>query len=340
MIASVLEMSAHFGADLSLRASSLALNLLAQTIGTLPTSSPLGPPGGGGDAAESTGMSILEQVQNGGLTGYIIIGLSIATLALVIVNLVAIRPDRLVPPDVVELLRSALNRRAIEEALAICRDPANDCFLTRVLERGLTRYQRSAFGPFELKEALEEAGGEQVARLYRATEPIGLIGAIAPMLGLLGTVIGMVGAFDTISGADARPELLAGDISKALITTLMGLILAIPTMAAFTYLRNRIDTCATLAARQIEDLTLPLEMAAGPGPGFGGAGATSPGPNAAGAATRNTPGGGGGSGARPGLHALGGTGLAPGAGIGGQSGGPGGGPAATGTQLTGAARRR
>ncbi len=71
--------------------------------------------------------------------------------------------------------------------------------------------------------------------------------------------IGMVGAFGTISNVGARPELLASDISKALITTLMGLCVAIPTMAVFTYLRNRIDHYAALAAQTIEDMTVALE---------------------------------------------------------------------------------
>lgn len=213
-------------------------------------------------ASEDKGMTLLQQIQNGGITGYIIIILSIVALSLALIHIISIRPSRLMPVNIVEELRERLILKDIDKALEICNQPGNDCFLTRVMERGLNRYKRSTFGPFEFKDALEEAGSDQVARLYRATDALGLIGAIAPMLGLLGTVIGMVGAFDTISQADTRPELLAGNISQALITTLMGLMLAIPTMAAFTYFRNRIDHYASDAAQQIEELTLPLEPAA------------------------------------------------------------------------------
>lgn len=205
------------------------------------------------------GMTLLEQINNGGVTGYVIILLSLVALTLAIINLIAIQPKRLIPPHLVAALGGSLSTKDVVGALEICRRAENDSFLTRVLAQGLNRYQRSAFGPFEFKDAIEEAGSEEVARLYRRTDALGLIGSIAPMLGLLGTVIGMVGAFGTISNVGARPELLASDISKALITTLMGLCVAIPTMAVFTYLRNRIDHYAALAAQTIEDMTVALE---------------------------------------------------------------------------------
>lgn len=208
------------------------------------------------------GLTLLEQLQNGGITGYLILLLSGVAVALIVIHFISIRPDRLSPPHVAAEISDLLGRRDINSALEVCNRAENDCFLTRVLRQGLVRFQRSALGPFEFKTALEEAGSEQVARLYRSTDALGLIGAIAPMMGLLGTVIGMVGAFDTISNADARPELLAGDISQALITTLMGLCLAIPSMAAFTFLRNRIDAYTSDIAHQIETMTHTLEPGA------------------------------------------------------------------------------
>lgn len=217
------------------------------------------------------GLTLLQQIQNGGIVGYLIIALSVVALALAIIHFLSIRPSRLLPRHVLDQLEAALAKRDIKSAIDICQEPDNQCFLSRIMVRGLYRYTRSAFGPFEFKEVLERAGADQVARLYRATDALGLIGAIAPMLGLLGTVIGMVGAFDTISQADTRPELLAGNISQALVTTLMGLLLAIPTMAAFTYFRNRIDHYASEAAQQIEQLIGPIEPAGQPNAGSGAA---------------------------------------------------------------------
>src|SRR5690606_927141 len=97
----------------------------------------------------------------------------------------------------------------------------------------------------------EEAGEDQTARLYRSTDALGVVGAIAPLLGLLVTVVGMVGAFEAISHAAAsNHEALASNISLALVTTLMGLTLAIPCIALFTYFRNRIDAFASEAGME------------------------------------------------------------------------------------------
>ena len=157
----------------------------------------------------------------------------------------------------------------IDGAAAYCIDPVNDSFLTRILGAGLFRYQRSAFGVFEIKSAVEEAGEEQAARLYRATDGLGVIGTIAPLLGLLGTVIGMVGAFDSIShsAGSSNYEDLATSISMALVTTLMGLTLAIPCVALFTYFRNRIDAFAADGAREVERLLVHIESPSSPAGG-------------------------------------------------------------------------
>ncbi len=206
--------------------------------------------------------SILDLIQAGGLIGYTIIALSVVALALMIMHLVQIRARNLAPPDIVASLEPLLARGDVDEALRFCQDPRQHCFLTRVLDAGLTRFQRSAFGVFELRAALEEAGQEQAAKLYRSTDGLGLIVGIAPLMGLLGTVVGMVGAFKTISSVEgfARPDQLAGDISQALVTTVMGLSLAIPALAAFTFFRNRIDALVVEIAATVERLTLPLEM--------------------------------------------------------------------------------
>jgi len=209
------------------------------------------------------GVSLLRVVLAGGAVGYFIIFLSIVAVALVVAHAIHIRSSSLAPDELVDELHGVLASGDLARARAVCAAEENDCFLARVMAAGLKRMNRSAFGSLELKGALEEAGQEQVARLYRTTDGLGLIAAIAPMLGLLGTVVGMVGAFNTISSTEgfARPDQLAGDISQALVTTLMGLILAIPATAAFTYFRNRIDHLASEIGTLVEDLAALAERA-------------------------------------------------------------------------------
>ena len=213
-------------------------------------------------AENSDTSSYLDTLWKGGPVGDIIMALSIGALALIVMHFVQIRRKKLLPDEQLTVLESYLAGGQVQEALEYCVDPMNDSFLTRILAGGLLRYQRSAFGPFELKNALEEAGEDQAARLYRSTDALGVIGTIAPLLGLLGTVLGMVGAFETIGQTSTSGhEMLATNISEALVTTLLGLILAIPCVALFSYFRNRIDGLSSETAGEIERLVLHLEEA-------------------------------------------------------------------------------
>lgn len=254
-----------------------------------------------------------DTVQAGGIVGYIILGLSTIALALIIMHIVQIRRGALLPPEQVETLEKLLSQGQVAQALEYCYDPEADSYLTRIMGAGLTRYQKSAFGAFEIKNAIEEAGEDQTARLYRSTDALGVIGSIAPLLGLLGTVLGMVGAFESLSRtATPNHEELAASISLALVTTLMGLILAIPCIALHRYFGNRIDAFASEASREIERLALNLESTGQGRPPGAMASATAPRPRPA---------------ARPDPNASPAPPAAPG-----PSGGPAPSPAAKGTQ--------
>ena len=214
-------------------------------------------------ASSDGGMSILDFVRAGGTVGYIIILLSVVALAFAAVLAIQIRSSSLAPEHVIDGLSKLVKERQIDRAIAFCGDEGNSCFLGHIMAAGLTRFQRSPFGALELKSALEEAGSEQVARIYRWTDALALIASVAPMLGLLGTVIGINGAFSTISRSQgfARPDQLAGDIALALVTTIMGLVLAIPATAAVTFFRNRIDALASDVAAIADDIASHLEDA-------------------------------------------------------------------------------
>jgi len=206
----------------------------------------------------------LELLSKGGPVGYIIIALSLVALALAVMHFLQLKRSALLPPEQLVTIEEMLSKGKVDDALNYCVDPLNDTYLTRILAPGLLRYQRSAFGPFEIKNALEEAGEDQTSRLFRSTDALGLIGTVAPLLGLLGTVFGMVKAFDTIGGSGGGSNsALAGNISEALITTMLGLILAIPCVTLFSYFRNRIEGLSAEASSEIERLVLYLEESNG-----------------------------------------------------------------------------
>ncbi len=214
------------------------------------------------DQATGQSTSVWRMIQSAGIVGYVLIALSIVAMTMIVIHFLQIRRKSLVPPEQMDVIDSLLARGDVAGALEFCVTPDNDSYLTRILAAGLTRYQKSAFGAFEVKNAVEEAGQEQTARLYRSVDVLSVIGSISPLLGLTGTVLGIVGAFETLSqGAAPDHKQLAGNISLALVATLLGLIVAIPCMALFTFFRNRIDALAGEAGTEIERLLLHLESA-------------------------------------------------------------------------------
>ncbi len=208
-------------------------------------------------AQSDGGKSILQHIASGGPIGLLIILISFAAVALVVMHSIQIRLIKLAPPEQFDKLRDFLTKRELDSARAYCDSDSNDSFLTRVIGSALTRCARSPFGLLEFRSALEESGKDQVAGLYRSTEGLSLIVTVAPMLGLLGTVLGMVGAFNTLgtsSGGFAKPDELASSIAVALITTVLGLVVAIPVSAALVFFRNRIDSVTGEVATMTEEL--------------------------------------------------------------------------------------
>lgn len=254
------------------------------------------------------GGTLIKFIVGGGVIGYIILALSVVAVAWVIYLLLALRRAVLLPPEQIEAVSALLKSGQAEGAIAYCGRAEHDSFFTRIVAPGLQRLVRSPFGALDMREALQESGEEETARLYRATDGLGVIGAIAPLLGLLGTVQGMIGAFDTVATGAVNDsgyyERLASDISLALITTFQGLVVAIPVVAMFTFFRNRIDAVASAAGNSMERLILDAETggrggAAGArpaGPGGGGMG----GGGGGGVAGGGSGGVGGGAGGAPG----------------------------------------
>jgi biopolymer transport protein ExbB len=108
---------------------------------------------------------------------------------------------------------------------------------------------------------MEDAAAQQAARLFRKIEYLSVIGNIAPMVGLLGTVTGMIFAFQQVADTQgaARAAQLAEGIYTALVTTVGGLLVAIPSLAAFAIFRNRVDQLVAEVAFAAHHITVPLK---------------------------------------------------------------------------------
>ncbi len=204
--------------------------------------------------------TLLSIILDGGVVGFLIIILSFVSVALIIEHLLTIRRSVIMPEHVMVMLDETIQQGQLQDAVEVCMEPMNDSLVSRVVLAGLERYAGSEFGYAEYKPAVQEAGEDQTSRLYRKIEAISVIGSITPMLGLTGTVLGMIISFNTIasSGGTAKPDELADGIGQALITTLLGLIVAIPTMIMHSFFRNRIDSLVSEAGSRIEQMLMPL----------------------------------------------------------------------------------
>lgn len=190
----------------------------------------------------------------GGPIGYVIIALSVAMVALIIEHLLSIRRNALMPRAQAEALHKELSSGQVPQAEQICRQ--HPTFLSYVILAGL---QEASFGYESLEKAMEDAAVEQTARLTRKIEYLSVIGALAPMLGLMGTVWGMIQAFaEFTEKANPMPADFAPAISEALVTTLFGLCVAVPALAAYAWFRNRIDEFVAEATLLAEHLITPL----------------------------------------------------------------------------------
>ena len=182
-------------------------------------------------------LDIRELIRAGGAVGYVILALSIAMVALILEHLISIRRSALMPGGMAEDIHQKIAANQIDQAVAACRERPS--FLGRVLGAGLGEV---GLGYASIEKAMEDASTEQSARLFRKIEYLQVIGTLAPMLGLLGTVWGMINAFlEFETKANPQVSELAPGIYKALVTTLLGLGVAVPALAAFAILRNRID---------------------------------------------------------------------------------------------------
>lgn len=183
-----------------------------------------------------------------------IIGCSVIGLALIIQGFAQNRESVLLPKTTTRRIRELIDQRRLRELIQFTEE--DDSFVSRALNPALKRGGR----PDAMKEALETAAAEQTAEQFRKIEYLNIIGNLGPLLGLLGTVLGLIDAFSAMNaaGGDASPAALAGGISKALAHTLLGLLLAIPCLAAFGVLRTIVDRLTVQGSLLAEELLLKV----------------------------------------------------------------------------------
>ena len=194
----------------------------------------------GADAPSGGEISYLDWAARslGWFYGLVFLGLSFTLVALFVMNLLTARRENVLPTALVEGFEEQLNAKQYQQAYELAK--SDQSFLGQVLSAGLGKIS-TGYSP--AIEAMQEVGEEENMRLDHRLSYLALIGTLCPMIGLLGTVSGMINSFkliaNTATGAP-DPQMLAQGISTALFTTFVGLALAIPALAAYNLLRNRV----------------------------------------------------------------------------------------------------
>jgi biopolymer transport protein ExbB len=161
---------------------------------------------------------------------------SVVLVAVVLERLIMLRRRRVLPDVLVRLLEQP---ESPEAARALRGEVVkHDAPLARILQTGVRHAARSKQ---EATEAMTLAGREEARSLERGLVALDTLAVACPLLGLLGTVLGMLDIFSGIAQEGAYTPQVSAGIAKALITTVVGLIIAIPSLVAHNYFMRRVD---------------------------------------------------------------------------------------------------
>ena len=181
---------------------------------------------------------MFELLKSGGFMMIPLVISSIVALAIIMERLFALRASKVLPQQDIETARKmATMPKLNEELLDNLRD---NSLIGRVLAVGL---ESRELPRHIMKENIEEAGRHAVHELERYLPALGTIATSGPLLGLLGTVLGMIAAFSAITKVGmGNPTELASGIAEALVSTAVGLFVAIPALMFYRYFRARVDS--------------------------------------------------------------------------------------------------
>ena len=177
-------------------------------------------------------MNLLDIFLKGGFIMWPILLSSIIGLAVSIDRFIMLRKAKINVPAFMVRIRGFIKKKDISGAISYCMQEKSP--VANIVRKGLKKYK---YGHDRVKDAIENAGSQEISKLEKGLSVLASVAGIAPLLGFLGTVTGMIQAFMTIqdlAGA-ANPSDLVGGIWEALITTAFDLIIGIPAFALYNY---------------------------------------------------------------------------------------------------------
>ena len=181
-----------------------------------------------------------SMLEAGGPVVVILLAMSLLALALIIMKLMQFQKARLWQRQAAKQALNLWHQGNIDQALEVADACANPS--SQALARAI-RGQRRQLPEAAVREEVLRYGSDVLFQLRRGLRPLEVIGSLAPLLGLLGTVMGMIWAFQQLeaAGNKVNPAILSGGIWEALLTTAVGLCVAIPVVAVLNWLERRVD---------------------------------------------------------------------------------------------------
>ncbi len=208
------------------------------------------------------GVSLFERLGQGGITMVFIALLSVGALTFALERALNLKKESINPGVLLNSVKRDWKNDDYEAVLKDCeKHPSALADVVRYLVDHRTA------STLELSNISEDIAGRAMRGHLQKAYPLAIIATIAPLLGLFGTVLGMIDSFEVvaIAGSLGDASLLAGGISKALVTTAGGLALAIPALGAYHYFKSRTTTHSMALERDVNDLLTSwfLEKASG-----------------------------------------------------------------------------
>jgi biopolymer transport protein ExbB len=193
----------------------------------------------------------VAEVMKGGTVSLVLLAVAFGGLVFIIERLIVVRAKRFVPPRLekkLEKLGEDADFKSIE-----MESRKSDSTLGEIA----WYISRHTHLPFEiLSIGVADMITRMVARQRQRTYPLAVVATISPLLGLLGTIIGMIESFQKVAlmGDTGDASVLADSIGKALITTALGLMIAIPSLAAYHFFKSRINSFGIQIEESVDHL--------------------------------------------------------------------------------------
>jgi biopolymer transport protein ExbB len=180
---------------------------------------------------------MLELFERGGIMMYPLLLASLIALAFTIERAIALRKRKILVPEIISVVNNFSSLKDIDLAKNICIKYSGP--LSNIILMGLDNYE---LAKSDMHELLENQGRQEIRTLQKGLGVLETIASISPLMGLLGTVLGMIQVFAVIQDQGiGQTAALSGGISQALVTTVVGLFIGIPTLIAYNYFSGRAE---------------------------------------------------------------------------------------------------